>query len=87
MNPAAEQRLAEAGVLVVPDFVANSGGVICGAVEFHGGNQTLAMSTIAEKIRANVPEVLTRARDRNELPRDAAMAIARERVLKAMSFR
>jgi glutamate dehydrogenase/leucine dehydrogenase len=86
-TPVAEEILAANGVLVIPDFVANAGGVICGAVEFHGGNQTMAFATIAEKIRANVREVLARAKDRNELPRAAALAIARERVLKAMSFR
>ncbi|HEY5646837.1 MAG TPA: Glu/Leu/Phe/Val dehydrogenase dimerization domain-containing protein, partial [Pseudomonadales bacterium] len=54
---AAEAILAERGVLVIPDFVANAGGVICAAVEYHGGNQSMAMATIAERIRANVTEV------------------------------
>lgn len=84
---AAEEMLAERGVLVVPDFVANAGGVICGAVEYHGGNQTQALETIAEKIRTNVAQVLSRAEKESVLPRTAAMSIARERVLKAMSFR
>jgi glutamate dehydrogenase/leucine dehydrogenase len=85
-TPAAEEILAGNGVLVIPDFVANAGGVICGAVEYHGGSQSQAMETIAEKIRANVTEVLTRADADGVLPRAAAMHIARERVLKAMSF-
>ena len=34
--PAAEQRLWEHGVLCVPDFVANSGGVLGGTMEFAG---------------------------------------------------
>jgi glutamate dehydrogenase/leucine dehydrogenase len=50
----AERMLADAGVLVVPDFVTNAGGVICAAVEYHGGNQSLAMSTIADRIGLNV---------------------------------
>ncbi|HEY5646196.1 MAG TPA: hypothetical protein VIS76_09655, partial [Pseudomonadales bacterium] len=84
---AAEAILAERGVLVIPDFVANAGGVICAAVEYHGGNQSMAMATIAERIRANVTEVLSRAAADAVLPRAAAMNIARERVLTAMSFR
>jgi glutamate dehydrogenase/leucine dehydrogenase len=83
----AEEILADNGVLVIPDFVANAGGVICAAVEYHGGSQSQALATIADKIRANVTEVLTRAADGNVLPRRAAQEIARERVLKAMSFR
>jgi len=84
---AAEQILADRGVLVIPDFVANAGGVICAAVEYHGGNQTMALATIAEKIRTNVTEVLARAAAESVLPRAAALAIAGERVRKAMSFR
>ena len=86
-TPAAEEILAANGVLVIPDFVANAGGVICGAVEYHGGSQSQAMTTIAEKIRANVTEVLTRAEADGVLPRAAAMRIAGERVRTAMSFR
>ena len=85
-TPAAEEILAANGVLVIPDFVANAGGVICGAVEFHGGTQSQAMETIAEKIRANVAEVLSRAEADGLLPRAAAMQIARDRVRKAMSY-
>lgn len=84
---AAEEILAGNGVLVLPDFVANAGGVICGAVEYHGGSQSQAMAIIAEKIRANITEVLTRAVADEVLPRAAAVHIARERVLKAMSYR
>jgi len=84
---AAEEILAEKGVLVIPDFVANAGGVICGAVEFHGGGQAQAMAAISEKIRLNVTEVLTRADADGVLPRAAALQIARERVRTAMSFR
>jgi len=86
-TPAAEEMLAANGVLVVPDFVANAGGVICGAVEYHGGSQSQALASIAEKIRNNVTEVLTRAADQKILPRAAALSLARERVLKAMSYR
>lgn len=86
-TPAAEEILAANGVLVIPDFVANAGGVICGAVEYHGGSQSQAMATIAEKIRANVTEVLSRAKAEGILPRAAAMQIAGERVRTAMSFR
>ena len=85
-TPAAEEMLARNDVLVLPDFVANAGGVICGAVEYHGGSQSQAMETIAERIRANITEVLTRSAGDAVLPRTAALRIARERVLTAMSF-
>jgi glutamate dehydrogenase (NAD(P)+) len=83
----AEKILAERGILVIPDFVANAGGVICAAVEYHQGSETQAMATIEEKIRSNVAAVLTRASDTGDLPRTVALAIARERVHRAMTFR
>lgn len=82
----AERRLAERGILVIPDFVANAGGVICAAVEYHQGSETQAMTSIAEKIRANVTEILTRSSKSAQLPREAALDIASERVRRAMAY-
>ena len=86
-SPAAEAALADRGVLVLPDFVANAGGVICAAVEYHNGSEAQAKTTIVEKIRANTRAVLRRAADENRLPRAVAVDIARERVLQAMTYR
>ncbi len=83
----AEALLAERGVVCVPDFISNAGGVICAAVEYHGGTQTQAFETIDEKIRANTAEVLERAKTAGILPRAAAIAMAGERVRTAMGFR
>jgi len=83
----AEKRLHEKGVLCVPDFIANAGGVICAAMEYQGAGQAAALVMIEEKLRRNTLEVLeTSSRDKI-LPRDAALAIARRRVQRAMSFR
>jgi hypothetical protein len=60
---AAEAILHERGVLLVPDFVANAGGVICAAVEYAGGSERDALATIEETIRANTEAVLVRARE------------------------
>ncbi|MDH5218889.1 MAG: Glu/Leu/Phe/Val dehydrogenase [Gammaproteobacteria bacterium] len=83
----AERMLHERGVLVVPDFIANAGGVICAAMEYHGSSESAAMQTIAEKVRRNTEQVLNTAKEENILPREAAMALASKRVRKAMSFR
>lgn len=83
----AEQRLAERGVCVIPDFIANAGGVICAAVEYRGGTQEQALLEIVTKIRANTREVLARAANEHALPRSVATAMAVERVKRAMSFR
>lgn len=86
-TPEAEQILHERGVLNVPDFIANAGGVICAAVEYHGGSESDARAQIAEKIRRNTQEVLTRMREEKVTPRLAANELAQERVRQAMSYR
>lgn len=83
----AERRLAERGVLVLPDFIVNAGGVICAAVEYRGGSQGEALDSIAEKLCVNVTEVLRRTEAAGGLPRQAALDMARERVVTAMRFR
>jgi glutamate dehydrogenase (NAD(P)+) len=83
----AERALHERGVLSVPDFIANAGGVICAAVEYAGGTQTAAFHVIDEKLRYNMREVLERARETGVSPREAAEAMAEQRVRKAMTYR
>ena len=80
----AEASLHGRGVLCVPDFIANAGGVICAAVECRGGTQAEALETIDESIRANTAEVLEDAEREGLLPRQAATTLAKNRVLKAM---
>jgi glutamate dehydrogenase/leucine dehydrogenase len=83
----AERRLAERGVLVIPDFIANAGGVICASVEYHGGTQAQALATIVEKVGANTREVLARSATSGRLPRAVAIELAAERVKRAMGYR
>jgi hypothetical protein len=84
---AAERPLHDRHVLVVPDFIANAGGVICAAVEYQGGTQSTALQMIEEKIRCNTTLVLEEATKQGILPRQAAMAMAERRVRGAMTYR
>jgi len=84
---AAEKILADRGVLSIPDFIANAGGVICAAVEYQGASEAVALATIEQKLRRNTQLVLERAKKQGLLPRQAAVDFARARVEKAMSFR
>jgi len=83
----AEAALHARGVLSIPDFIANAGGVICAAVEYHGGNQTQAFQTIADKVGRNTERVLEAAKAGNLLPRAAALALAERRLRRAMALR
>jgi glutamate dehydrogenase (NAD(P)+) len=83
----AEAELHRRHVLVIPDFIANAGGVICAAVEYRGGTQAMALATIEEKIRTNTAEVLERSAEAGTPPRQAAVALAKARVRTAMEYR
>ncbi len=83
----ADLALHERGVLSIPDFIANAGGVICASVEYHGGSQSAALATIEEKIAYNVREVLETARDQQMMPRESAKHLAEQRVRRAMALR
>ena len=86
-TPEAERALHERGVLVVPDFIANAGGVICASIEYRGGTQRAAFDYIDERIRANTRAVLEQSRRDKVLPRAAAVALAERRVRAAMQTR
>lgn len=83
----AEKALADKGILCVPDFIANAGGVICAAMEYHGSSEAAAFDAIKEKLRRNTRLVLEDSAQRNILPRQASMELALQRIRKAMSFR
>jgi glutamate dehydrogenase (NAD(P)+) len=86
-TPEAEAALASRGVLVLPDFIANAGGVICAAVEYAHGTEAAALAAIDEKIRANTAALLDAVRSRGTLPRAAAAALAKTRIERAMATR
>ncbi len=83
----AEKILHKKGILNLPDFIANAGGVICAAIEYQGAGEAAALAAIEEKLRRNTREILTTAQQEKILPRDAALAMARRRVEQAMNHR
>jgi len=83
----AEEALHRRGVLSIPDFIANAGGVICAAVEYAGGTKATALQAIEEKVRANTAQILAESHGAGEPPRRAAVKMAERRVRAAMSCR
>jgi len=87
VTAAAERTLHDRGVIVIPDFIANAGGVICAAMEFAGSSQTAALASIAERISANTEAVLARVKAQGIPPRAAALDLAIQGVREAMRHR
>ncbi len=83
----AEKILAGKGIVCVPDFIANAGGVICAAMEYHGASESTVFQIIEDNLRRNTRVVLEASAKQRILPRQAAMDLAVQRVKKAMSVR
>ena len=81
----AEAALAARGVLLVPDFIANAGGLIMAAMEYAKKNAAEAFVAISTKIKENTALTVDMSRQHGLLPRAAAERMARDRVKKAMA--
>jgi glutamate dehydrogenase/leucine dehydrogenase len=86
-TPEAEAILHRRGVLVIPDFVANAGGVICAATEFRGGTEQTAFDNIDRRIRVNTRQVVEDSQRNGKFPRAAALELAERRVREAKQTR
>jgi glutamate dehydrogenase (NAD(P)+) len=94
--PKADDYLNKNGVLIVPDFLANAGGVIGSFVEYQGRTEKEAFDLIKYKITKNIRQVLTevimqkmRRGDGYEIenPRRIATERAKQVVYRAMLLR
>jgi len=85
----AEEMLFKKGILVIPDLLANAGGVIGAYVEYSGLSADKAFAIIDSKIRENTRQVLKSSVNSETitLPRAVTINMAKERVSKAMRAR
>lgn len=83
----AEEILHNRGILSVPDFIANAGGVIMAAMEYAKKSEREAFEAISERIKKNTELILEKSFSEKILPRTAAEGIAKERVIRAMRYR
>ncbi len=85
--PEIEEQLFQRGVITLPDFLVNAGGVIGSYVEYKRGDEAEAFSMIEEKIAKNTRAVVQDSVKRRLSPRKIAMEIAQRRVRDAMDRR
>jgi glutamate dehydrogenase/leucine dehydrogenase len=83
MGWSVERLCHKKGITVVPDFVANAGGIISSYVEYIGGGAQEMFDLIEEKISRNTQIILEESVKRNRMPRKFALSIARARVKEA----
>jgi len=83
MRASVERLLWKKGVVIVPDFVANAGGVISSYVEYTGGKEKKMFRMVEDIVGKNTLKVLKEAKKENITPREAAMDMAKQSILKA----
>jgi glutamate dehydrogenase (NAD(P)+) len=85
--PNAGEYLHKNGVWIIPDFIANAGGVIGSFVEYQGRTEKEAFELIKYKIVKAVRNILTEAVVRQENPRALATEMSRQVIYRAMLLR
>jgi glutamate dehydrogenase/leucine dehydrogenase len=83
MSEEIENEFFNKGVWIVPDFIANAGGVISSYAEYKGYNPKKMMETIEKKIIKNVRLILEKSIVENKNPRNVGLEIAINRIKKA----
>lgn len=75
-----ENELFERGILIVPDFVANAGGVISSYAEYMNYDATKMFEIVEEKVVKSARLVLETSLRQKENPRKVALEIAKAKV-------
>jgi glutamate dehydrogenase (NAD(P)+) len=79
----AEDLLFKNGILSVPDFISNAGGVVLGVVDALGGTADDVFRILRDFLGRLTSQVLTEAKQQNMAPRKLAVKQATEKVLEA----
>ncbi|MDA2804184.1 Glu/Leu/Phe/Val family dehydrogenase [Nocardiopsis suaedae] len=93
LTPKAQAVLAERGVSVVPDFIANAGGVVAAAYAMEARSSVFPVepgpirAAVSERLRANTLHVLEEAARGALTSHEAARHLAERRVRTAMEIR
>lgn len=85
VSETAEKILAKKGVLIVPDLIANAGGVISSYSEYIGENPKDMFREVEKRITENVRFILEHAKDKNLTPREAALGIVKARIARGFA--
>lgn len=80
MRENTEEELYRKGVTIVPDFVANAGGVISSYAEYRGYNPKRMFQLVEKKIVKSVTDVLKKSMQLKKNPRVVGLEIAQQKV-------
>ena len=79
-----ENELFKKGIIIVPDFVANAGGVISSYAEYRGCNPKQMFEMVEKKVRCCAKAIMEKSLAEKRNHREIAMEIATKRVEEKM---
>lgn len=83
----ADEDLLRRGVVVLPDFIANSGGVIAATLDRMSATEEQAFKVVEEKISSLIMGVLSKALEEKRSPTKLAKEMASEKIRKSIKER
>ncbi len=83
----AAKTMHDRGIMIIPDIIANCGGIICGATEYQGLPESKAFDRVEATIMTNVQELLSRVRDEHLPPHAIALKMAQDKIANARANR
>jgi len=84
MTVAIEEQLHRRGKVIVPDFVANGGGIISSYAELHGFSPDQMFKLVEEKISHATSEVMKKSMADSHYSRDVAIKLAKTNLAKQL---
>ncbi len=81
----AAAQLHDRGVTIIPDVIANGGGVTCAVCELESSSREDMFERIKNNITRNTLELMERVQSESAPPHEIADRMARERIQEAMS--
>jgi len=85
MTVAIEEQLHRDGVVIVPDFVANGGGIISSCAELQGSTPKEMFALVTEKITRATTEVMEKSISASHYARDVALKLAKANLAKSLA--
>lgn len=82
MRENVENWLWQKGIMIVPDMIANAGGVISSYAEYRGYNPKRMFDLVERKIKKTTNAVLKKSIKENKNPREVAFDLAKKRLFK-----
>ena len=82
-----EEELWKRGIIIVPDVIANAGGVISSYAEYRGYNPKRMFDTVRSRIVKTTKKVMTESISKKRNPRVVAMDLAKKKVEAKMRER